>query len=96
MTKTKQKLLVAMKGKASAAKAAEGDAPVFAYIASLPQPQRRIAEAIDALALVHADRAKDLSQSTRGSSAGPHAPVRCQRARERLFLFPPLRARGHV
>jgi hypothetical protein len=31
------KLLVAMTGKASAAKAAEGDKPVFAYIASLPQ-----------------------------------------------------------
>jgi hypothetical protein len=37
-------------GKASAAKAADGDAPVFAYIASLPQPQRAIAERIDALA----------------------------------------------
>jgi hypothetical protein len=37
-------------GKASDAKAAEGDAPVFAYIASLPQPQRMIAERIDALA----------------------------------------------
>ena len=37
-------------GKASAAKAAEGDAPVFAYIASLPRPQRDIAERIDALA----------------------------------------------
>ena len=37
-------------GKASDAKAAEGDAPVFAYIASLPQPQRDIAEQIDALA----------------------------------------------
>jgi hypothetical protein len=48
--KTTTKLLVAMTGKASAAKAAEGDAPVFAYIASLPQPQRAIAERIDALA----------------------------------------------
>lgn len=37
-------------GKASPAKAAEGDAPVFAYIASLPQPQRGIAERADALA----------------------------------------------
>lgn len=37
-------------GKASAAKAAVGDEPVFAYIASLPQPQRGIAERIDALA----------------------------------------------
>ncbi len=44
------KLLTAMTGKASAAKAAEGDAPVFAYLASLPQPQRSIAERIDALA----------------------------------------------
>lgn len=48
--KTTAKLRVAMTGKASAAKAAEGDAPVFAYIASLPQPQREIAELIDALA----------------------------------------------
>jgi len=47
---TGTKLLVAMTGKASAAKAAEGDGPVFAYIASLPQPQRSIAERVDALA----------------------------------------------
>ncbi|RMB59039.1 DUF1801 domain-containing protein [Tessaracoccus antarcticus] len=39
-----------MTGKASPAKAAVGDKPVFAYIASLPQPQRGIAEAVDALA----------------------------------------------
>ena len=39
-----------MSGKASPAKAAFGDVPVFAYIASLPQPQRGIAEAVDALA----------------------------------------------
>jgi hypothetical protein len=37
-------------GKASRAKSAAGDSPVFAYIASLPQPQRGIAERIDALA----------------------------------------------
>jgi hypothetical protein len=37
-------------GKASPARAAEGDQPVFAYINSLPQPQRGIAERIDALA----------------------------------------------
>ena len=37
-------------GKASPAKAADGDLPVFAYIASLPQPQRSIAERVDALA----------------------------------------------
>ena len=43
-------LRVAMTGKASDAKTADGDAPVFAYIASLPQPQRGIAEQIDALA----------------------------------------------
>ena len=47
---TGTKLLVAMTGKASSAKAAEGDEPVFAYIASLPQPQRGVAERIDALA----------------------------------------------
>ena len=40
----------AMTGKASPAKAAVGDAPVFAYIATLPQPQRGIAESVDALA----------------------------------------------
>ena len=37
-------------GKASSAKAAVGDKPVFAYIAGLPQPQRGIAESVDALA----------------------------------------------
>ena len=37
-------------GKASDAKTADGDEPVFAYIASLPQPQRAITEEIDALA----------------------------------------------
>jgi hypothetical protein len=40
----------AMTGRASPAKAAVGDRPVFAYIDSLPQPQRGIAEVIDALA----------------------------------------------
>lgn len=44
------KLLAAMTGRASGAKTAEGDGPVFAYIASLPQPQRGIAEQVDALA----------------------------------------------
>ena len=43
-------LPVAMTGRASPAKAALGDAPVFAYIESLPQPQRGIAERVDALA----------------------------------------------
>ena len=47
---TKSKLPVAMTGKASAAKPVDGDAPVFAYIATLPQPQRSIAERIDAIA----------------------------------------------
>jgi hypothetical protein len=37
-------------GKASDARAAEGDAPVVAYIASLPEPQRGIAERVDAIA----------------------------------------------
>jgi hypothetical protein len=40
----------AMTGRASPAKAAVGDKPVFAYFASLPRPQRGIAEAVDALA----------------------------------------------
>lgn len=40
-------------GKASPAKAAVGDKPVFAYVASLPQPQRGIAECIDALVFRH-------------------------------------------
>jgi hypothetical protein len=39
-----------MTGKASPAKAEEGDEPVFAYIASLPRPQRGSAERVDALA----------------------------------------------
>lgn len=43
-------LPVAMTGRASPAKARDGDAPVFAYIRSLPQPQRGIAERVDALA----------------------------------------------
>lgn len=37
-------------GKASAAKTEVGDKPVFAYIATLPQPQRGIADRVDALA----------------------------------------------
>ena len=40
----------AMTGKASPAKAAVGDKPVFDYIASLPEPQRSIARSVDALA----------------------------------------------
>lgn len=48
--KATTKLKEGMNGKASPAKAAEGDGPVFAYIAGLPQPQRGIAERIDALA----------------------------------------------
>ena len=46
-------------GKASPAKAAVGDKPVFAYIASLPQPQRGIAECIDALVLQRYKRMGD-------------------------------------
>ena len=37
-------------GRVSSAKAALGDKPVFAYISSLPQPHRSIAERVDALA----------------------------------------------
>jgi hypothetical protein len=43
-------LPAAMTGRASPAKAAVGDEPVFAYYRSLPQPQRGIAERVDALA----------------------------------------------
>jgi len=43
-------LPAAMTGRASPAKAAVGDQPVFAYIGSLPEPQRSIAERVDALA----------------------------------------------
>jgi hypothetical protein len=43
-------LPAAMTGRASPAKAEVGDKPVFAYIGSLPQPQRSIAERVDALA----------------------------------------------
>jgi len=43
-------LPTAMTGRASPAKAALGDKPVFAYISSLPQPQRSLAEHVDALA----------------------------------------------
>ena len=43
-------LPAAMTGRASPAKAALGDAPVFAYFGTLPQPQRSIAERVDALA----------------------------------------------
>ena len=64
--KTPTKLLVAMTGKASAAKAAEGDEPVFAYIASLPQPQRGIAERIDTLA---AETLPDLKRAVKWGMA---------------------------
>ena len=60
------KLLVAMTGKASPAKAAEGDEPVFAYIASLPQPQRGVAERIDALA---AETVPDLRRAVKWGMA---------------------------
>jgi hypothetical protein len=59
-------LPVAMTGKASPAKAAEGDKPVFAYITSLPQPQRGIAERIDALA---AEQLSDLRRAVKWGMA---------------------------
>ena len=43
-------LPAAMTGRASPAKAAVGDEPVFAYIRRLPELQRSIAERVDALA----------------------------------------------
>jgi hypothetical protein len=55
-------LPAAMTGRASPAKAALGDKPVFAYISSLPQPQRSIAERVDALA---AETLPDLKRSVK-------------------------------
>ncbi len=46
-------LKAAMRGKASPAKAVEGDKPVFAYIETLPEPQKSIAIQVDALAPRH-------------------------------------------
>src|SRR4051812_11752462 len=43
-------LPAAMTGRASPGRAAVGGEPVFAYISSLPQPQRSIVERVDALA----------------------------------------------
>jgi hypothetical protein len=59
-------LPVAMTGRASPAKAALGDKPVFAYIASLPQPQRAIAERVDALA---AETLPDLQRAVKWGMA---------------------------
>ena len=59
-------LPVAMTGKASPAKAADGDKPVFDYIATLPEPQRGIAEAVDALA---AEVLPDLRRSVKWGMA---------------------------
>ena len=56
----------AMTGRASPAKAAVGDEPVFAYIASLPQPQRGIAEAVDRLA---AETLPDLQRAVKWGMA---------------------------
>ena len=56
----------AMTGKASPARAADGDKPAFAYIAGLPQPHRGIAEAVDALA---AKTLPDLQRSVKWGMA---------------------------
>ena len=56
----------AMTGKASPARAADGDKPVFAYIAGLPQPHRGIAEAVDELA---AKTLPDLQRSVKWGMA---------------------------
>jgi hypothetical protein len=56
----------AMTGKASPARAADGDKPVFAYITGLPQPHRGIAEAVDALA---AKTLPDLQRSVKWGMA---------------------------
>jgi hypothetical protein len=62
-----------MTGKASSAKAAEGNEPVFAYIAGLPQPQRGIAERLDTLAaktLPHLQRAVKWGMAYYGVDGG--------------------------
>ena len=59
-------LPAAMTGRASPAKAAVGDKPVFAYISSLPEPQRSIAERVDALA---AKTLPDLQRSVKWGMA---------------------------
>jgi len=59
-------LPAARTGRASPAKAAVGDKPVFAYISSLPQPQRSIAERVDALA---AETLPDLRRSVKWGMA---------------------------
>src|SRR4051812_40060737 len=56
----------AMTGRASPARAADGDKPVLAYIAGLPQPHRGIAEAVDALA---AKTLPDLQRSVKWGMA---------------------------
>jgi hypothetical protein len=53
-------------GKASAAEAAVGDKPAWAYIRSLPQPQRAIAERVDAIA---AKALPDLQRSVKWGMA---------------------------
>lgn len=59
-------LPVAMTGRASPAKAAVGDKPVHAYITSLPEPQRSIAQRVDALA---ADTLPNLQRSVKWGMA---------------------------
>lgn len=59
-------LPAAMTGRASPAKAANGDQPVFAYISTLPQPHRAIAERVDALA---ARTLKNLQRSVKWGMA---------------------------
>src|SRR5262245_19154297 len=56
----------AMTGRASPAKAAVGDKPVFHYLASLPEPQRSIAQRVDALA---AKTLPDLQRSVKWGMA---------------------------
>jgi hypothetical protein len=71
-------LPAAMTGRASPAKAADGDKPVFAYISSLPQPQRGIAEHVDALAaktLPNLRRSVKWGIAWYGKPASPVTPV---------------------
>ena len=69
-------LPAAMTGRASPAKAAVGDKPVFAYISSLPQPQRSIAERVDSLAGASRAAASKATSSSRLGAAHRSRPFR--------------------
>ena len=76
-------LPVAMTGRASPAKAAVGDKPVFAYISSLPQPQRSIAERVDALAASEGAAKSGVPRKARRMALRLAAPAGSSKGTER-------------